>query len=94
MVNGNPTGGLSAWSANVELIQSVSNSLKCVAFFDAGATSANAGDLNTAEIDMAVGLGVRFNLPIGPVRLEYGYNLTKDPGEPTGALHLAIGLTF
>jgi outer membrane protein assembly factor BamA len=43
---------------------------------------------------LAVGLGLRLDLPIGPVRLEYGYNLTKGPGEPTGTLHFAIGITF
>jgi hypothetical protein len=26
--------------------------------------------------------------------LEYGHNLTQDPGEPTGAFHFAIGVPF
>ncbi|RYD85404.1 MAG: hypothetical protein EOP84_02620, partial [Verrucomicrobiaceae bacterium] len=43
---------------------------------------------------VAAGLGVRLDLPIGPVRLEYGYNLTRDLKEPKGTLHFAIGTAF
>ena len=43
---------------------------------------------------MAIGLGLRLDLPIGPVRLEYGYNLTRDTGEPIGTIQFAIGMTF
>jgi hypothetical protein len=28
------------------------------------------------------------------VRLEYGYNLTRDEGEPSGTLHFAIGFAY
>jgi outer membrane protein assembly factor BamA len=45
-------------------------------------------------VDVAVGLGIRADLPIGPVRLEYGHNMTRDNGEPTGAFHFAIGVSF
>ena len=93
-VNGYPTGGEGMWNTNAELIRSLGGSLKGVVFFDAGTLSRSVGELGSSEIDLAVGLGLRLDLPIGPVRLEYGYNLTQDPGEPVGTLHFAIGMTF
>ena len=58
-------------------------------------------DLGTAsdgpgggDVNMAVGAGLRLNLPIGPIRAEYGYNLTRDYPEPSGTFHFAIGVNF
>ena len=89
-----PTGGLASWSGNLELIRSLGGPAKLVGFLDAGSLSQRYQDLTGADLELALGLGIRLDLPIGPVRLEYGYNLTRDPGEPTGALHFAIGATF
>jgi outer membrane translocation and assembly module TamA len=68
--------------------------MRAVAFVDAGTLSRTFSELGSAEVEVAAGLGVRLDLPIGPVRLEYGYNLTRDADEPTGALHFAIGVAF
>jgi outer membrane protein assembly factor BamA len=93
-VNGYPTGGEATWNTNVELIRTLSGAFKAVAFFDAGSLARNYEDLGSSRVDLAAGLGVRFDLPIGPVRLEYGYNLTRDRGEPCGTLHFAIGCAY
>jgi outer membrane protein assembly factor BamA len=93
-VNGYPTGGEAMWNANAELIRSLSSAVKAVAFFDAGSLSRDFDDLGSAGIEMAAGLGIRLELPIGPIRFEYGYNLTRDSGEPAGAFHFAIGNAF
>ncbi len=88
------TGGEAMWNANAELIRNLGGTLKAVAFFDAGSLSRNYDEITSSEIELAIGLGLRLDLPIGPVRLEYGYNLTQNPGEPIGTLHFAIGLAF
>jgi outer membrane translocation and assembly module TamA len=82
------------WNMNAELIRKISDSFKAVAFFDAGTLARNHEDFGSADVELATGLGIRFDLPIGPVRLEYGYNLTRDAGEPAGAFHFAIGSTY
>ncbi len=82
------------WAANGGITRTIAGSLKAVAFFDAGSIARNYQDLASSPIELAPGLGLRFDLPIGPVRLEYGYNLTRDPGEPVGAFHFAIGSAF
>ena len=93
-VNGYPTGGEAKWHANVELIRDFIGSLKAVGFFDAGGLSREYDGLGSSKVDLAAGLGLRLDLPIGPVRLEYGYNLTREIDEPVGTLHFAIGMGF
>ncbi|MES2659015.1 MAG: BamA/TamA family outer membrane protein [Verrucomicrobiota bacterium] len=94
LVNTYPTGGEASWHTNAELIRTLAGSVKGVVFFDAGSLSREYDEMTAAKLNMAAGLGLRLDLPIGPVRLEYGYNLTHDPGEPNGTLHFAIGTTF
>jgi outer membrane protein assembly factor BamA len=93
-VNGYATGGEAAWNMNAELIRKIGGSFNIVGFFDAGALARNYEDFTSADVELATGLGLRFDLPIGPVRLEYGYNLTRDAGEPAGTFHFAIGSAF
>jgi len=91
---GYPIGGEGYWVANAEYIRSVAGAVKLVGFVDAGSLSRTWDTLGSAAPDVAAGLGLRFDLPVGPVRLEYGHNLTQDPGEPSGAFHFAIGVAF
>ena len=93
-INGYATGGNAYWAANLELIRPLAGPAKLVGFLDAGAISLDYSEIANADLEMAVGLGLRLDLPIGPVRLEYGYSLTRDPGEPAGAFHFAIGAAF
>jgi outer membrane protein insertion porin family len=93
-VNGYPTGGEGTWHANAEYLRTLAGSMRGVVFFDAGGLSRDYQEIGSAKLNLAAGLGLRLDLPIGPVRLEYGYNLTQDPGEPDGTLHFAIGATF
>lgn len=93
-VNGHPTGGEAVWHVNTEVMRRIAGPLKAAAFVDAGALSRNYEDFTSADVEVAAGLGLRFDLPIGPVRLEYGYNLTRDTGEPNGTLHFAIGMAY
>ena len=82
------------WNTNFELIRSVTEMVGVVAFVDAGSLGREYDELFSADLEVAAGLGLRLNLPIGPVRFDYGYNLTRDPGEPTGAFHFAIGTAY
>lgn len=92
--NGFPTGGESSWTTHAELTRNLVGSLKATAFIDAGALGREHTDFASADLEVAVGLGLRLDLPIGPMRLEYGHNLTRDRGEPSGTLHFAIGVAF
>ena len=89
-----PAGGESYWVANAEYVHSIAGPVKCVGFFDAGNLSALEQGFNFASPEIAVGMGVRLDLPVGPIRFEYGHNLTRDEGEPSGTWHFAIGTAF
>lgn len=92
--DGYATGGEGMWNTNLEFVRNISGVVKAVAFFDAGTLSRNIEDIGNSDIELATGLGLRLDLPIGPVRVEYGYNLTRDVGEPIGTLHFAIGYAY
>jgi outer membrane protein assembly complex protein YaeT len=87
-------GGEAYWIANAEYVHQIRGPIKAVAFTDIGTLSADYSNFGFSDYDVAVGIGVRADLPIGPVRLEYGHNMTHDKGEPTGAFHFAIGISF
>lgn len=89
-----PLGGEAAWVVNAEISRPVAGPMSVVTFVDAGALGRELSELTSAEVEVAVGLGVRLDLPIGPVRFEYGYNMTRGKDEPAGAFHFAIGTTF
>jgi outer membrane protein insertion porin family len=42
----------------------------------------------------SVGGGIWWRTLIGPVRLEYGYNLNPRPGDPSGTLQFSVGYPF
>lgn len=93
-VNGYATGGEAVWNINTEITRRLGESLRAVAFVDAGSLARDYDGIGPADIEIAAGLGIRLHLPIGPVRFEYGHNLTRDSGEPSGSFHFAIGTAY
>ena len=91
---GDPYGGDFSWAVNTELSRKITGAVTAVAFVDTGAVTGNYTGVRQGGLEVAAGLGVRIELPIGPVRLEYGHNLSQDAGEPGGTWHFAIGSTF
>ena len=43
-------------------------------------------------IRAAVGSGVRVQTPVGPLAVDYGFNVTREAYEDVGAINFAIGL--
>jgi outer membrane protein assembly complex protein YaeT len=85
---------------NVEYTFPVYGELLGAVFFDAGNLLPNSTDpfaRVTAGLDdmrYAIGVGLRYKLPIGPVRLDYGYNPDRRAGEDAGAFHFSFGFAF
>ena len=85
-----PIGGLARSIFNVEYDMPIFGDLVGAAFFDAGGT----GDTPFSNFSTAVGGGVRYNLPIGPVRVDYGVNPAPRKNQSQAVLSLSFGVAF
>jgi outer membrane translocation and assembly module TamA len=80
--------------ANLELEQAVTPNWSAVLFGDALGSAEALRDFPFKERLYSVGLGIRYQTLIGPVRLEYGRNINRRPGDPSGTWHFSIGYPF
>lgn len=84
-------GGEKAMVLNTELLFPIMESygLRGVAFFDMG----NAFDSSFSFTDLrrSIGAGVRWMSPFGPLRVELGFPLNKQPHDETSVLGFSIG---
>ncbi len=94
--SGHPVGGnfYSVFSAEYEIPLGVVNGLSLVPFADAGNLIYDESDASLDDLRYALGLGLRYETPIGPIRAEYGFNPDQRPGEPEGTFHLGFGLGY
>jgi outer membrane protein assembly complex protein YaeT len=101
---GFPTGGNGLVVINLELRTAYWKGLSGVAFFDAGNVFKRADQIALGELRPAVGFGVRFRSPIGPVRGDLGFNMNPRtlPGFQLGSqvrergvvFHISLGQAF
>ncbi|MEX2382420.1 MAG: BamA/TamA family outer membrane protein [Opitutales bacterium] len=79
---------------NLEFEQMLTRNWSVVAFSDSVGFARRIGDYPVDEVLYSVGVGVRYNTIIGPVRLEYGHNLNPRRNDPSGTIHLSVGFPF
>lgn len=90
---GNPLGGEFYTAFNAEFEFPITGGLRGAVFVDAG----NLKDWRTADfgdLRYALGVGLRYALPVGPLRLDYGINPDRRADEDFGAFHLSFGVAF
>ena len=80
--------------ANVELEQAVTPNWSAVLFGDALGISESLRNYPFHEELYTVGLGIRYQTLIGPLRLEYGRNINPRENDPSGTWHFSIGYPF
>lgn len=93
---GYPTGGefFTVFNFEYEIPIAAVDGLSIVPFADAGNLLIDSDDASLDDLRYAVGLGIRYRTPIGPLRLEYGYNPDQRPGEPSGTFHAGFGFAY
>ncbi len=91
---GDPIGGTEELIFNAEYIFPIISDirLKGVVFFDAG--NAYESFKKLGELRYTTGLGVRWISPVGPIRIEWGYNIDRKPDEKSGRFEFAFGTFF
>ncbi len=91
---GYPLGGQGYTVFNAEYTFPLIGDLYGAVFVDAGNVVSEARDFGFEDMRYAVGAGVRYNLPIGAIRFDYGLNPSPQQGDAQGAFHFAIGVAF
>ncbi len=102
-----PLGGASLFVGNVEYVYPLFDFLKIAIFYDIGNVWEKAGGMfsnkdaynvsNTGGLKSSFGLGFRIKTPIGPIMLDYGIPLDKEPGEggkSKGRFHFSVSNSF
>lgn len=90
-----PIGGESMFLAGAELTFPVVQYLKGAVFYDAGDVWRRVNDFGEGKLKHGVGVGIRVNTPIGPVKLDFGYPLTVDKDEKrVGRFHFSLSRGF
>jgi outer membrane protein insertion porin family/translocation and assembly module TamA len=70
-----PLGGLTLWEATVELRYPLLGALSGVAFADASDAAPEEMQFRFNYPHLSVGAGMRYDTPIGPVRVDVGYRV-------------------
>ena len=96
---GFPTGGNGVVVLNSELRIGVVGPLQATGFVDAGNVFARAGEIDFTDLRPTAGFGVMYRSPVGPIRLDLGFNLDPRelvPGvqERNRVLHILLGQPF
>jgi len=102
-----PLGGDALLVGNIEYTYPLFDFLKVAAFYDVGNVWQKIGDIGTTKnangvdgsggFKSGIGIGVRVKTPIGPITLDYGIPLNKEPGEDTrgsGKFHFSASHGF
>jgi outer membrane translocation and assembly module TamA len=95
---GFPKGGHALIIFNSELRIPVWRAFETVGFLDVGNVFARLEDINLGQLRGGAGFGVRYRSPLGPIRVDLGFKLSRlnypDRKEPLTALHISLGQAF
>lgn len=93
-VNGEPIGGGSMARATIEWTFPIIEKARGAIFYDAGFVNADSWAFDFKHLASDIGVGIRLNLPIGPMRLDYGYPLQRDGYHGGGHFNFSVGYQF
>jgi len=94
---GTPLGGTAALFASAEFSYEIMENFEFAVFGDIGSLGRddNSSPLSySSDFRQAIGVGLRYHLPFGPIRIDYGHNPSRRAGESSGFLHVTVGFAF
>ena len=92
--HGHPVGGEFFTVFNIEYTFPIFGELQGAIFTDAGNLLPTSEDVGLNNMRYAIGAGLLYKLPVGPIRLDYGVNPNPRPDEDFGAFHFSFGFAF
>jgi outer membrane protein insertion porin family len=91
----NPIGGSSLGYFTFEVTFPVITRVRFAVFSDFGFVNPTAYDFSTSSLNADIGVGVRLDLPIGPLRFDFGYPIIHENfNGPPGKFNFNIGYQF
>ncbi|NOV18195.1 outer membrane protein assembly factor [Ensifer adhaerens] len=91
--NNDETGGRSYVNTSVEARIAITDTIGIVPFIDAGTVSASTTP-DFSDIRAGAGIGLRYQTPFGPIRLDVAMPLNKYPGGTSYGIYAGIGQSF
>ncbi len=91
---GQPIGGNSMARATVEFTFPIIEKARGAIFYDTGFVNSEAWSFGFNHIASDIGVGIRLDLPIGPLRLDYGYPIQRDGYNGGGHFNFNVGYQF
>src|SRR6266481_6038249 len=92
--NGEPLGGKSMWRTTVEWTFPIIEKARGAIFYDTGFVNSSEWSFGFNHIASDIGIGLRLDLPIGPLRLDYGYPIQRDGYNGGGHFNFNVGYQF
>jgi outer membrane protein insertion porin family len=104
--NGNPIGGSTLARYTLEYTVPIMQRVRAAVFYDGGFVNAGAWSFGPEKVQNSegrtsggfnqdIGLGVRLDLPIGPIRLDYGFPIQRDSfSSKSGQFQFSVGYQF
>ncbi len=89
-----PIGGGALVLVNLEYRFPIFGGLGGTLFADGGNVWRDFADVDPGEVRWGAGVGVRYLSPIGPLRLEVGWKLEREPWEPGYVWFVSLGNPF
>ena len=92
--NGFPVGGNGVIVLNGELRVPLRTGLQGVGFIDSGNVYQRVTTIDLSEMRTAVGFGIRYKSPFGPIRFDLGFKVKRRPDEHLTAWFVTFGQAF
>src|ERR1700757_4942164 len=92
---GDDIGGNSMARLTVEYTIPIIDRVRFAVFYDTGFVNAKSWSFGTYDYNADFGFGLRLNLPIGPIRLDYGIPVQSDKfNNSSGRFQFSVGYQF
>jgi outer membrane protein insertion porin family len=89
-----PVGGDTYWFGSLEYSIPIIDRLRFALFYDVGNVASSSYSYSFSNLNDNWGVGLRLNLPIGPLRLDYGIPIHHDQfNSSSGQFQFGVGYT-
>ncbi len=93
-INGESLGGKTSARLTVEYTVPIIEKARAAVFYDTGFVNFPSWDWSTSHVVSDFGIGLRLDLPIGPIRIDYAIPLQHDIYGDGGKFNFNVGYQF